>query len=124
MGCIPSRSQETQGSATDDPSETRTGCSSTEDSKRTQNNTNSNTTKTNLKTTIQMVNDETLKLLQEIGELKDFETAKTDCKKNLAVHHDIMLALENPKSRNPTTPSSNSQTTTPSNNEQGETNVK
>jgi len=122
MGCIPSRNQETQGSATDDPSETRTGGSS-EDSKRNQNNTNSNTTKTNLKTTIQMVNDETLKLLQEIGELKDFETAKTDCKKNLAVHHDIMLALENPKSRNPTTPGSNSQTNTTSN-EHGETNVK
>lgn len=93
MGCIPSRRRSPQGSVTEEPSETRTGGSS-EDSKKNPS------TKPNLKTTIQMVNDETLKLLQEIGELKDFETAKTDCKKNIAVHHDIMLALENPKGLN------------------------
>lgn len=89
MGCFPSRQRSSEGSVTEDPSETRTGGSS-EDSKKNA--------KPNLTPTVQMVNDETLRLLQEIGELKVFNTANTDCKKNLAVHHDIMLALENPKS--------------------------
>lgn len=69
-----------------------------------------------------MVNDETLKLLQEIGELKDFETATTDCKKNIAVHHDIMLALENPKNINPTSNSAQFKST--SSNQPVESNVK
>lgn len=44
-----------------------------------------------------MVNADTLKLLQEIGELKVFQTASNvDHKKHIDLHQDIILALENP----------------------------
>lgn len=93
MGCFPSRRRASDGLSGEETSESRAGGQSS------TTGIEPKCAEEGLTPTIQMVNAETLKLLQEIGELKVFQTANTDCKKNLSIHHDIMLALENPTSK-------------------------
>ncbi|CAH3141564.1 unnamed protein product [Pocillopora meandrina] len=92
MGCLPSRRQDEETSPKENsPSNKASG----KRSNRTQEKGKKD--KATLAPTIQMVNADTLKLLQEIGELKMFQTASdSDHKKHIDLHHDIMLALENP----------------------------
>ena len=98
MGCLPSKRRENDSSSTgDDGSEMgRTRSTCTEETRKPGSEE-----KPTLTPTIQMVNEETLKLLQEIGELRVFHTANnTDHSKNIARHQDIILALENPSKAN------------------------
>lgn len=95
MGCFPSRRRGQSDEVTADTAKTTqdvTGSSSGSAEPKCAD-------QQGLTPTIQMVNEDTLKLLQEIGELKVFQTANTDRKRNLSIHHDIMLALENPTSK-------------------------
>lgn len=88
MGCIPSRRRSAEGSSTEEQSESRVGG---------KEHSADETKKSGLPpTTIQLVNEDTLKLLRDIGELKVYKTASVNHKKNMKQHHDIMLALENP----------------------------
>jgi len=96
MGCLPSRrrDREENQATSNDKTLGKAG------SKR-RSNSNVEVVKKNDKSTlaptIQMVNEDALKLLQEIGELKVFQTANNaDHKKNIDLHQDIILALENP----------------------------
>ena len=99
MGCLPSRRrdrEESQGASSDTNSASAVEKAG---SKRRSNNAEGlkKLDKSTLAPTIQMVNEDTLKLLQEIGELKVFQTANNaDHKKNIDLHQDIILALENP----------------------------
>lgn len=96
MGCLPSRRRDEESSPKENaPSKKASG----KRSNRTEEKGNED--KASLAPTIQMVNADTLKLLQEIGELKMFQTASNaDHKKHIDLHHDIMLALENPTKTN------------------------
>lgn len=90
MGCLPSRrrDEEERAPATNKASGKRSNINPEDTMKQD---------KSTLAPTIQMVNEETLKLLQEIGELKVFQTASNaDHKKHIDIHHDIIFALENP----------------------------
>lgn len=103
MGCLPSRRQDRddrQGTSNDTNASSPMGKGG---SKRPSNTAEGVKThdKSTLTPTIQMVNEDTLKLLQEIGELKVFQTANNaDHKKNIDLHQDIILALENPTKAN------------------------
>ena len=97
MGCLPSRRRDEESS----PKENAPAKNAS--SGRCSNDTEEITKqdKSSLAPTIQMVNEETLKLLQEIGELKVFQTASNaDHKKHIDIHQDIILALENPTKAN------------------------
>lgn len=96
MGCLPSRRRDEEGSPKENAPAKKAA------SGRRSNNTEElKQDKSSLAPTIQMVNEETLKLLQEIGELKVFQTASNaDHKKHIDIHHDIILALENPTKAN------------------------
>lgn len=99
MGCLPSRRRD------DEVSPQETAPAKKAASGRRSNNAEETLKqdKSSLAPTIQMVNEETLKLLQEIGELKVFQTASSaDHKKHIDIHHDIILALENPTKANDT----------------------
>lgn len=90
MGCLPSRRRMAEASSTtEEQSEAKIGSKEHSAAELTK--------KSALPPpTIQMVNEDTLKLLREIGELKVYKTANVNHKKNVKQHHDIMLALENP----------------------------
>lgn len=90
MGCLPSRRRAAEASSTtEEQSEAKVVGK--------ENSANESTKKTALPPpTIQMVNEDTLQLLRNIGELKVYKTASVNHKKDIKQHHDIMLALENP----------------------------
>lgn len=94
MGCLPSRRRDEESSPKENaPAKKSARSNNTEEAIKQD--------KSSLAPTIQMVNEETLKLLQEIGELKVFQTASNaDHKKHIDMHHDIILALENPTKAN------------------------
>ena len=94
MGCLPSRRRDDEVSPQEETAPAKKAASG----KRSSNAEETiKQEKSSLAPTIQMVNEETLKLLQEIGELKVFQTASNaDHKKHIDIHHDIILALENP----------------------------
>lgn len=102
MGCLPSRRRDEQSTSSDINSPVEKP-----GSKRRSKNADAvkNNEKPALAPTIQMVNEDTLKLLKEIGELKVFQTANNaDHRRNIDLHQDIILALENPtKASNPVT---------------------
>lgn len=97
MGCLPSRRRDDEVS----PQETAPAKKAASDRRSNNAEETIKQEKSSLAPTIQMVNEETLKLLQEIGELKVFQTASNaDHKKHIDIHHDIILALENPTKAN------------------------
>lgn len=104
MGCLPSRRRDDASESTSNDINSPVGKAG---SKRHSNSADAvqKNDKSALAPTIQMVNEDTLKLLKEIGELKVFQTASNaDHKKNIDLHQDIILALENPsKARSPGT---------------------
>lgn len=105
MGCLPSRRREPEESqATADTNSISTRRKG-DDSQR-QSNITSQGENSTMAPTIQMVNPDTLKLLQEIGELKVYQIASNaDHRKHIDLHQDIIFDLENPtKASCPVTP--------------------
>ena len=95
MGCLPSRRRNSPDVIDDIAPQANAASSNTDEPKCVDPQ--------GLTPTIQMVNEDTLKLLREIGELKVFTTADaSDRNRNLSIHHDIMLALENPTGKTAT----------------------
>lgn len=90
MGCLPSKKRDEENTSSDTSSTAQRVDPSRKDASKKHE-------KSVLAPTIQMVNEDTLKLLKELGELKVFQTANNaDHKRNIDLHQDIILALENP----------------------------
>ena len=90
MGCLPSKKRDEENTSGDTSSTAQRVDPNRKDASKKHE-------KSVLAPTIQMVNEDTLKLLKELGELKVFQTANNaDHKRNIDLHQDIILALENP----------------------------
>lgn len=104
MGCLPSRRRDPEESQ----ATTDTNSISTVRKADSQGHSNiaSQGENSRMAPTIQMVNPDTLKLLQEIGELKVYQIASdADHRKHIDLHQDIIFDLENPtKASCPVTP--------------------
>ena len=94
MGCMPSRKRRNG----DNDDEYYTAGQSEQASSRPMGNNSTSSDGKNLNPKISMMSDHTLKLLQEIGELKVFtQVNPTESKQVLNKHMDLLKALENPQ---------------------------
>lgn len=101
MGCMPSR-QRNNANRRSENNGKQEGQRAKKPVEGKGNPESSVEAKTNMNPTISMMSDHTLKLLQEIGELKVFtQVNPSESKQKMNRHLDILLALENPQSTLP-----------------------
>lgn len=102
MGCMPSRQRVNENRRSENINGKQDDERANKPVKGKGSQESSVEAKTTMNPTISMMSDHTLKLLQEIGELKVFtQVNPSESKQKMSRHLDILLALENPQSTLP-----------------------